>query len=58
MLDGTWPDSDRDPPTLELTDANDGWYPMANGLSRLATPGVDAPPAGSEAGDEQAGSQA
>ncbi len=30
MLDeeGSW---------LQLTDANDGWYPMANGLTRLAT---------------------
>ena len=28
-----------DPPaTLQLTDANDGWYPMSNGLTRLATP--------------------
>jgi benzoyl-CoA-dihydrodiol lyase len=26
--DGSW---------LQLTDANDGWYPMANGLTRLAT---------------------
>ena len=24
-------------PTLRLTDANDGWFPMSNGLSRLAT---------------------
>jgi benzoyl-CoA-dihydrodiol lyase len=35
MLDGAWPDSRLDPATLQLTDANDGWYPMANGLSRL-----------------------
>ena len=28
---------DDDETTLHLTDANDGWYPMANGLSRLAT---------------------
>ena len=37
MLDGTV--AGRRParrPTLRLTDANDGWYPMANGLSRLA----------------------
>ena len=26
-----------DGPTVALTDANVGWYPMANGLSRLAT---------------------
>jgi benzoyl-CoA-dihydrodiol lyase len=37
MLDGTWPDDDRPAPTVHLTEANDGWYPMANGLSRLAT---------------------
>jgi benzoyl-CoA-dihydrodiol lyase len=37
MLDGAWPDDDRPAPTVQLTDANDGWYPMANGLSRLAT---------------------
>jgi len=36
MLDGTWRDSDRQPPVLQLTDANDGWYPTCNGLSRLA----------------------
>jgi benzoyl-CoA-dihydrodiol lyase len=37
MLDGSWDGSDLPPPTLRLTAANDGWYPMANGLSRLAT---------------------
>jgi benzoyl-CoA-dihydrodiol lyase len=37
MLDGTWDGSSLPPPTLRLTAANDGWYPMANGLSRLAT---------------------
>jgi benzoyl-CoA-dihydrodiol lyase len=37
MLDGTWERSDLPPPVLRLTAANDGWYPMANGLSRLAT---------------------
>jgi len=37
MLDGAWPDDDRPPPSLMLTEANDGWYPMANGLSRLAS---------------------
>jgi benzoyl-CoA-dihydrodiol lyase len=36
MLDGTWPDDDRPAATLTLTDANDGWYPTTNGLSRLA----------------------
>ena len=36
MLDGQWPDDDRPPATLQLTAANDGWYPMANGISRLA----------------------
>ena len=35
MLDGTAPDDDRPPAVLRLTDANTGWYPMANGLSRL-----------------------
>src|SRR5262249_39998413 len=28
---------DADAPTTRLTDANDGWFPMANGISRLAT---------------------
>jgi benzoyl-CoA-dihydrodiol lyase len=37
MLDGSWDGSDLPAPTLRLTAANDGWYPMANGLSRLAT---------------------
>ena len=37
MLDGTWPGDDRSAPAVQLTDANDGWYPMSNGLSRLAT---------------------
>ncbi|MGH9188388.1 MAG: 2,3-epoxybenzoyl-CoA dihydrolase [Acidimicrobiales bacterium] len=37
MLDGTWPASDQPGPMLQLTPANDGWYPMSNGLSRLAT---------------------
>jgi benzoyl-CoA-dihydrodiol lyase len=41
MLDGTWaddrPDATVDAPALvQLTDANDGWYPTVNGLSRLA----------------------
>jgi benzoyl-CoA-dihydrodiol lyase len=37
MLDGAWEDGDAPAPTIRLTAANDGWYPMANGLSRLAT---------------------
>ncbi len=36
MLDGS-PDDDRPAPIVRLTEANDGWFPMANGLSRLAT---------------------
>jgi benzoyl-CoA-dihydrodiol lyase len=39
MLDGTFEDAEGELPAaaLQLTAANDGWYPMANGLSRLAT---------------------
>ena len=37
MLDGPDPHGDAPPATLHLTDANDGWFPMSNGLSRLAT---------------------
>jgi benzoyl-CoA-dihydrodiol lyase len=37
MLDGAWPGDDRAAPVVRLTEANDGWYPMSNGLSRLAT---------------------
>jgi benzoyl-CoA-dihydrodiol lyase len=37
MLDGAFEDDPTPPATLTLTDANDGRYPMANGLSRLAT---------------------
>ena len=39
MLDGTWEDADNPPPpaTMQLSDANLGWYPMANDLSRLQT---------------------
>ncbi len=37
MLDGTFEGSDLPPATLVFTDANWSWYPMANGLSRLAT---------------------
>ncbi|GAC1532008.1 MAG: 2,3-epoxybenzoyl-CoA dihydrolase [Acidimicrobiales bacterium] len=36
MLDGV-ADGDGVPPVLVLSGANDGWYPMSNGLSRLAT---------------------
>ena len=28
---------DDDETVLQLTDVNDGWYPMANGISRVAT---------------------
>lgn len=37
MLDGGREASDLPAPTIVLTDANLGWYPMSNGLSRLAT---------------------
>ena len=37
MLDGEDPDDQLPPATLRLTEANDGWFPMSNGLSRLAT---------------------
>jgi benzoyl-CoA-dihydrodiol lyase len=37
MLDGTLADNDLPAPRLRLTPANDGWFPAANGLSRLAT---------------------
>ena len=37
MLDGTWEDSDLPAPTLRLSEANLGWFPMSNGLSRLAS---------------------
>jgi len=37
MHDGTPAEDEEGPATLELTDANDGWYPMANGLSRLGS---------------------
>jgi benzoyl-CoA-dihydrodiol lyase len=35
MLDGVRDDAGGGPATLRLTAANRGWYPMANGLSRL-----------------------
>ncbi len=39
MLDGTWEDDDEPPPpaTMSLSGANLGWFPMSNGLTRLAT---------------------
>jgi benzoyl-CoA-dihydrodiol lyase len=39
MLDGTFEDADEPAPpaTIRLTDANLGWYPMANDLTRLRT---------------------
>ncbi len=37
MLDGPDPDGAHPEATLRLTDANDGWFPMSNGLTRLAT---------------------
>ena len=37
MLDGPDPDDTHPPAALRLTDANDGWFPMSNGLTRLAT---------------------
>jgi len=37
MLAGTLPDDDRPAPTVRLTGANFGAYPMINGLTRLAS---------------------
>jgi benzoyl-CoA-dihydrodiol lyase len=37
MLDGTFEDGDLPAAAVVVTDANGGWYPMANGLTRLAT---------------------
>jgi benzoyl-CoA-dihydrodiol lyase len=37
VLDGAWERAAAAPATIRLTGANDGWYPMGNGLSRLAT---------------------
>jgi benzoyl-CoA-dihydrodiol lyase len=39
MLEGTWEEMDvpPEPAFIRLTAANDGWYPMSNGLSRLET---------------------
>ena len=36
-LDGRWERTADPPAMIRLTAANDGWYPMGNGLSRLAT---------------------
>jgi benzoyl-CoA-dihydrodiol lyase len=35
MLLGTFEDADGPPAVLQLTEANTGWYPMSNGLTRL-----------------------
>jgi benzoyl-CoA-dihydrodiol lyase len=37
MLDGPDPAGTSPPASFRLTDANDGWFPMSNGQSRLAT---------------------
>jgi benzoyl-CoA-dihydrodiol lyase len=37
MLDGERDGDDRPAATIRLSPANDGWFPMSNGLSRLAT---------------------
>jgi benzoyl-CoA-dihydrodiol lyase len=37
VLDGAWERTNDPPPTIRLTDANDGWFPRGNGLSRGAT---------------------
>jgi benzoyl-CoA-dihydrodiol lyase len=37
MFDGEPADAQQSAPTIRLTEANDGWYPMSNGLSRLQT---------------------
>jgi benzoyl-CoA-dihydrodiol lyase len=37
MLSGGREDDDRPAPTIRLTSANAGWYPMSNGLTRLGT---------------------
>ena len=35
MLEGTWEDGELPAPSLRLSAANLGWYPMSNGLHRL-----------------------
>ncbi len=37
MVEGAWEGSDLAPPILQLTAANQGWYPMSNGITRLET---------------------
>jgi benzoyl-CoA-dihydrodiol lyase len=37
MLDGTFEDGDLPPAELVLGEANEGWYSMSNGLTRLGT---------------------
>ncbi len=39
MLEGTWEDLDEPPPpaTIRLSEANLGWFPMSNHLTRLGT---------------------
>ncbi|MGH8998908.1 MAG: 2,3-epoxybenzoyl-CoA dihydrolase, partial [Acidimicrobiia bacterium] len=37
MAEGTWEDNDQPAAVVRLSEANDGWFPMSNGLSRLAT---------------------
>jgi len=37
MLDGPAPEGEHPAATIHLSDANDGWFPMSNGLTRLAT---------------------
>ena len=37
VLEGAWERTTDAPAVIRLTAANDGWYPMGNGLSRLAT---------------------
>lgn len=37
MLAGSFSSDERAPATITLSDGNFGWYPMSNGLTRLAT---------------------
>jgi benzoyl-CoA-dihydrodiol lyase len=37
MLDGQWEGDERPPATILLNESNLSWYPMSNGLTRLAT---------------------
>lgn len=43
MLDGTFEGDNRPPATIRLTPMNFGPYPMANGLSRIASRSLDDP---------------